>query len=200
MSGERGRADPARLPVRPPERCGSAAMEAGSPTGAASASGSPQRAPTGRCGGGDEDDATRDGSPMVPALMEVDEEEADAAEHDEASLSDGSRRARVCSPPLEGEAQQEAVQIKSVCSSLLLFSPHRKTLTLVLAAVGVRAAGAKTAQVDGVRWLFGAFGRGGGLLTDEPGLGKTLQIITVLEALVRARAVLRVLVLAPANL
>uniref|UniRef100_A0A7S2IYM4 Uncharacterized protein n=1 Tax=Haptolina brevifila TaxID=156173 RepID=A0A7S2IYM4_9EUKA len=122
MSGERGRADPARLPVRPPERCGSAAMEAGSPTGAASASGSPQRAPTGRCGGGDEDDATRDGSPMVPALMEVDEEEADAAEHDEASLSDGSRRARVCSPlwkvRLSRKLSKSRVCALPCCSSL----------------------------------------------------------------------------------
>ena len=55
-------------------------------------------------------------------------------------------------------------------------------------------------QVEGVRWLFGAFGRGGGLLTDEPGLGKTLQLIALLEALIRARALARVLVVAPANL
>ena len=37
-----------------------------------------------------------------------------------------------------------------------------------------------------MRWLFQAVADGGGLLGDEPGLGKTVQIITVLEALVRA--------------
>ena len=41
---------------------------------------------------------------------------------------------------------------------------------------------------------------GGGLLGDEPGLGKTVQIITVLEALVRARLARRILIIAPANL
>lgn len=55
-------------------------------------------------------------------------------------------------------------------------------------------------QVEGVRWLFAAVGRGGGLLTDEPGLGKTLQVIALLEALVRAGRVTRVLIVAPANL
>ena len=55
-------------------------------------------------------------------------------------------------------------------------------------------------QLDGVRWLFAAFGRGGGLLADEPGLGKTLQVIVLLEALVRTGRVARVLIAAPANL
>ena len=55
-------------------------------------------------------------------------------------------------------------------------------------------------QLSGVRWLFGAFGRGGGLLTDEPGLGKTLQVIVLLEALIRAGRVTRALIAAPANL
>ena len=57
-----------------------------------------------------------------------------------------------------------------------------------------------THQLSGVRWLFAAFGRGGGLLTDEPGLGKTLQVIVLLEALVRAGRVTRALIAAPANL
>mmetsp|Transcript_35753 Transcript_35753/g.93897 ORF Transcript_35753/g.93897 Transcript_35753/m.93897 type:complete len:161 (+) Transcript_35753:35-517(+) len=134
MAGERERAAPAHLPVRPPEPCGSAAMEAASPAGAPSASGSPHRAHTARCGSaegsgsGDEEEASS-GEPC--ALMEVDEDAAGAAEHEEAALTDGSRRARVCRPLWK------------------VVKPH---------------------QVEGVRWLFGAFGRGGGLLTDEPGL------------------------------
>lgn len=55
-------------------------------------------------------------------------------------------------------------------------------------------------QVEGVRWLFKAVADGGGLLGDEPGLGKTVQIITVLEALIRTRLARRVLIIAPANL
>ena len=55
-------------------------------------------------------------------------------------------------------------------------------------------------QVEGVRWLFGAIDRGGGLLADDPGLGKTLQVITVLEALIRSNLVRRVLIVTPANL
>jgi hypothetical protein len=55
-------------------------------------------------------------------------------------------------------------------------------------------------QVEGVRWLFRAVADGGGLLGDEPGLGKTVQIITVLEALIRARLARKVLIIAPANL
>ena len=41
---------------------------------------------------------------------------------------------------------------------------------------------------------------GGGLLADDPGLGKTLQVITVLEALIRSGHFRRVLVVTPANL
>ena len=51
-----------------------------------------------------------------------------------------------------------------------------------------------------MRWLFKAVADGGGLLGDEPGLGKTVQIITVLEALIRTRLARRVLIIAPANL
>ena len=58
----------------------------------------------------------------------------------------------------------------------------------------------KPHQVDGVRWLFKAVHGGGELLADDPGLGKTLQVITVLEALVRSEHVRRVLVVTPANL
>jgi len=55
-------------------------------------------------------------------------------------------------------------------------------------------------QRTGVRWLFGAYSRGGGILGDDPGLGKTIQVIAVLEAVIRARLATRILVVAPANL
>ena len=58
----------------------------------------------------------------------------------------------------------------------------------------------KPHQLDGVRWLFKCAAGGGGLLTDEPGLGKTLQVITTIEALVRSHLVWRVLAVCPANL
>ena len=58
----------------------------------------------------------------------------------------------------------------------------------------------KPYQVEGVRWLYKAIHGGGGLLADDPGLGKTLQVIAVVEAAVRAKQVCRVLVAAPANL
>ena len=55
-------------------------------------------------------------------------------------------------------------------------------------------------QLDGVRWLFAAIHCGGGLLADDPGLGKTLQLITVVEALIRSQHCHRVLIVTPANL
>lgn len=55
-------------------------------------------------------------------------------------------------------------------------------------------------QRVGVRWLISAFHAGGGILADEPGLGKTLQAIGAVEALVRRGLATRVLVVAPANL
>ena len=44
----------------------------------------------------------------------------------------------------------------------------------------------KPHQVEGVEWLFKAIHAGGGILADDPGLGKTLQVITVVEALIKA--------------
>ena len=58
----------------------------------------------------------------------------------------------------------------------------------------------KPHQVVGVNWLFGAVHDGGGILADDPGLGKTLQMIMVLEALIRAQHARRILIVAPANL
>ena len=58
----------------------------------------------------------------------------------------------------------------------------------------------KPYQVEGVRWCYKAIHRGGGLLADDPGLGKTLQVIAAVEAAVHAKQVSRVLIAAPANL
>ena len=55
-------------------------------------------------------------------------------------------------------------------------------------------------QLTGVRWLFGAWSSGGGILADDPGLGKTLQLLVLIDTLVRARLTRRVLVVVPANL
>ena len=55
-------------------------------------------------------------------------------------------------------------------------------------------------QLGGVRWLFAAWARGGGILADDPGLGKTLQILVLLDALAWRRLARRVLVAVPANL
>ena len=54
-------------------------------------------------------------------------------------------------------------------------------------------------QRDGIRWLYRRSGCGG-ILGDDPGLGKSLQAIALVHALVAARQVRRVLVVAPANL
>ena len=55
---------------------------------------------------------------------------------------------------------------------------ERVGLTIACASVRLLQA-LKPHQVEGVQWLLGAFDRGGGLLTDEPGLGKTLQLIAL---------------------
>lgn len=55
-------------------------------------------------------------------------------------------------------------------------------------------------QLLGVRWLYAAATRGGGILADDPGLGKTLQAIATVEALISSGWARRVLVVAPANL
>ena len=54
-------------------------------------------------------------------------------------------------------------------------------------------------QFDGVRWMLEQLGnRGGCVLADEPGLGKTAQALAVVSTLV-ARGATRVLVVAPAH-
>ena len=55
-------------------------------------------------------------------------------------------------------------------------------------------------QRAGVRWLIGAVGRGGGILGDDPGLGKTLQVLAAVDALIATRKTQRVLIVAPASL
>lgn len=72
--------------------------------------------------------------------------------------------------------------------------PHSSTRVAHLAQV------LKPHQLEGVRWLFKAVHGGGGLLADDPGLGKTLQVISVIEALIKAGQASRVLIVMPANL
>jgi hypothetical protein len=55
-------------------------------------------------------------------------------------------------------------------------------------------------QRVGVRWLVGAVGRGGGILGDDPGLGKTLQVLTAIDALISAGKATQVLIVAQAGL
>jgi len=55
-------------------------------------------------------------------------------------------------------------------------------------------------QRVGVRWLFRAHYRGGGILGDEPGLGKTLQAVALVEALVTAQLVSHVLIVVTAEM
>ena len=55
-------------------------------------------------------------------------------------------------------------------------------------------------QRAGIRWLYKALQRGGGILGDDPGLGKTLQVIGLLSAVVRRGLATRVLVVVPAHL
>ena len=54
-------------------------------------------------------------------------------------------------------------------------------------------------QVEGARWLFRAIEDGGGVLADDPGLGKTIQVITVLEACIHSNLHQRILIVTPAN-
>ena len=58
----------------------------------------------------------------------------------------------------------------------------------------------QTHQLLGVRWLYAAATRAGGILADDPGLGKTLQAIAAIDALIASGRARRVLVVAPANL
>ena len=62
------------------------------------------------------------------------------------------------------------------------------------------AAALRPHQWIGVRWLAThALPRGGGILADDPGIGKTLQALAVLEAMVRSGLATRVLIVAPSN-
>ena len=58
----------------------------------------------------------------------------------------------------------------------------------------------KPHQLEGVRWLYAAAHGGGGLLADDPGLGKTLQVISTIEALVHDGTARTVLIVTPASL
>ena len=73
------------------------------------------------------------------------------------------------------------------------------TVAAVPAALGARLA---PYQRDGVAWILGHLcGRGARscILADAPGLGKTVQAIAAVAALVARGAARRVLVVAPAG-
>lgn len=125
------------------------------------------------------------GGPSRGEDMDQEEQEPGSS----LALSEGRRRATIC-PPVAKVSQHGPHSFLSLCSVPASHSYLSAACVQVLMAH----------QLEGARWLFGAFWRGGGLLADEPGLGKTLQVITLVEALVRARAIARVLVAAPANL
>mmetsp|Transcript_18855 Transcript_18855/g.28378 ORF Transcript_18855/g.28378 Transcript_18855/m.28378 type:complete len:134 (+) Transcript_18855:445-846(+) len=55
-------------------------------------------------------------------------------------------------------------------------------------------------QHAGVAWLFQAHLQGGGILGDEPGLGKTFQVVVLVDALISASLVQRALIVAPAEM
>ena len=55
-------------------------------------------------------------------------------------------------------------------------------------------------QLEGVRWLSAAWALGGGILGDGVGLGKAVQALALVEALVRRRAATRVLIVTPAHM
>lgn len=55
-------------------------------------------------------------------------------------------------------------------------------------------------QREGIAWLYAALeSNRGAILGDDPGLGKTLQTIALIEALVTAREATRVLIVVPGN-
>jgi hypothetical protein len=128
------------------------------------------------------------GEPAAPAAAAEEGAAADACP--ERQLNSPTRSGRVASPLWEVRAASRPLRR---CLSCSLFSPR--------SCAAPRAQVMKEHQKEGVRWLWEAYLRGGGLLTDEPGLGKTLQVIALVEALVRMdRPVARVLIACPANM
>jgi len=156
-------------------------------------------------GSGDDGCALRDGSGEADAPADAPEAEIDAN-----GAPEKSPRGRAASPPTAtasgapGPAdsprapptagQSDSVTPEDVPGRRLETGSQRADICPSLWKV------LKPHQVEGVGWLFKAVHRGGGLLADDPGLGKTLQVITVLEALVRAEHFRRVLIVTPANL
>ena len=54
--------------------------------------------------------------------------------------------------------------------------------------LALRAQKLQPHQLAGVRWLHGeVFDGGGAILADDPGLGKSLQVITLVAAAIRAQ-------------
>jgi len=121
----------------------------------------------------------------------------------EALAAPGSVERAVRARWPEADAEPAAVRMQALVRRALvrrrrLWAACRGASTAAVCAPV--AARLQTHQWAGVRWLFDAYTAGGGILADDPGLGKTLQAIALVEAVVRARLATRVLVVAPANL
>ena len=123
----------------------------------------------------------------------------------------GARRVGLTTRALSGSSchPRGAAALRVVCGRCVrpLLSPRLPVSCASRSLSLPRSCGAPNAQVmkhhqkEGVKWLWDAYTRGGGLLTDDPGLGKTLQVVALIEALVRMdRPIARILIACPANM
>ena len=111
-------------------------------------------------------------------------------------LPAGDSRAHVC--PALSKVRTSTVAVVLTFARLIFLCAPRATASLTRVVPCAQLL--MPHQATGVKWLLDAVDRGGGLLTDEPGLGKTLQAVTLIEALIASRRVARVLIVVPANL
>ena len=79
------------------------------------------------------------------------------------------------------------------------------SFTAIVAPPLAAAISKREVQVEGVKWLYGAFhgdhqpGCHGAIIGDGMGVGKTLQTIVLVHILARANQVQSVLILTPRN-